>query len=507
MKTARSRFGAVLAILIAAMAGYLAFSLFKDVQFARAQQEVKATREQLATVQDLGAVFREVGRAVEPSVVHITVKKTMRGGLPPLPFDDDTLRRFFRDRDGDGEPDLPEMPAVGTGSGVIMDVENGYGYVVTNNHVAGGATEMTITLFDGREVTNCKVVGTDPKSDLAVVRIESDRLIPAEWGNSDELQKGDFILAFGSPFGYVGSMTHGIVSALNRDVGILRAQQGYENFIQVDAPINPGNSGGPLVNLKGQVVGINTAIASRNGGFQGIGFSIPSNQAKHIYEQLKTKGKVTRGWLGVEIANVSALKEEAHAMGYEGTHGVLVKSTMAGTPASGKLRPGDIIVAIDGDEIRDVQQLRNRIAQTPPGKEITLSIVREKKKQDVKITIGEQPEDLSVAGRIESDSDKPDSSSAAKLGVKLTDVTPELSEEYGLQGITSGALVTEVQRNSVAARVGIEVGEVITQINDSPVKNARDAVDAIGKADLSKGARIFLKNKGSDRMVFIKTGE
>src|SRR5690606_6103124 len=140
----------------------------------------------------------------------------------------------------------------------------------------------------------------------------------------------------------------------------------------------------------------------------------------------------------VEIANVSALKEEAHAMGYEGTHGVLVKSTMAGTPASGKLRPGDIIVAIDGDEIRDVQQLRNRIAQTPPGKEITLSIVREKKKQDVKITIGEQPEDLSVAGRIESDSDKPDSSSAAKLGVKLTDVTPELSEEYGLQGITSG---------------------------------------------------------------------
>src|SRR5205814_1633677 len=181
-----------------------------------------------------------------------------------------------------------------------------------NNHVAGGASEMTVTLSDGREIKGAKLLGADPKSDLAVVQIKADHLISAKWGDSDTLAKGDWILAFGAPFGYVGSMTHGIVSALNRsNVGILDRQNGYENFIQVDAPINPGNSGGPLVNLKGEVVGINTAIASRSGGFQGIGFAIPSNQAKPIYGILRDKGKVTRGWLGISISDVSKSHELA----------------------------------------------------------------------------------------------------------------------------------------------------------------------------------------------------
>jgi len=177
---------------------------------------------------------------------------------------------------------------------------------------------MTVTLSDGRAIKKAKLVGADPKSDLAVVKIEADRVIAAKWGNSDELQKGDWILAFGSPFGYIGSMTHGIVSALNRDVGILRSTMGYENFIQVDAPINPGNSGGPLVNTRGEVVGINTAIASRSGGFQGIGFAIPSNQAKFVYTALKNNGKVVRGWLGVKISDVSQEPEKARTFGYQG---------------------------------------------------------------------------------------------------------------------------------------------------------------------------------------------
>src|SRR5688572_12746865 len=264
------RFATGSAVFATALVGsFFATGLVKDVQFARAEQKVEASREQLAHVEGLASVFREVGKAVEPSVVNINVTKSNQQNRR-LPFDDELLRRFFPDRDGDGEPDLPEefnnpSPLEGTGSGVIMETVEGGAFVVTNNHVAGNATEMTITLADGRTIDNAKVVGTDPKTDLAVLKIEADRLIPAKWGNSDELQKGDWIMAFGSPMGYIGSMTHGIVSALNRtNVGIL-GSMGYENFIQVDAPINPGNSGGPLVNVRGEVVGINTAIASVTG--------------------------------------------------------------------------------------------------------------------------------------------------------------------------------------------------------------------------------------------------
>jgi serine protease Do len=246
---------------------------------------------------------------------------------------------------------------------------------VTNNHVAGGADEMTITLYDGRQITKAKTVGTDPKSDLAVVKIEADRLIPAKWGDSDQLAKGDIIMAFGSPFGYVGSMTHGIVSGLNRTSdpeggwGIL-GRNGYENFIQVDAPINPGNSGGPLVNLKGEVVGINTAIASRTGAFNGIGFAIPSNQAKNIFQQLRDKGKVTRGFIGVKISDVAHDLPKAESFGYHGTTGALVEETYEDTPATGKLQIGDIVTAINGKPIQNNQQLRNIVAASKPGDEL-----------------------------------------------------------------------------------------------------------------------------------------
>lgn len=249
----------------------------RDAQFAHAQQQVETSRNQLARAEDLASVFRNVGKAVEPSVVNIQVSKTVKGVSRSLPFDDDTLRRFFPDKNGDGEPDLPEgfggggdgegggggFDRIGTGSGVIMEVNGSEAFILTNNHVAGDADEMTVTLADGRALKNGKVVGADPKTDLAVVKIQADRLIAAKWGDSSKLQKGDWVMAFGSPFGYIGSMTHGIVSALNRDVGILRSTMGYENFIQVDAPINPGNSGGPLVDVQGNVIGINTRSEER----------------------------------------------------------------------------------------------------------------------------------------------------------------------------------------------------------------------------------------------------
>jgi serine protease Do len=355
--------------------------LVRDAQFARAAAEVQASREQLAKAEDLATVFREVGKAVEPSVVNIDVRKTVKGVHRSLPFGDDMLRRMFPDKDGDGEPDMPEgfgdgqMEEIGTGSGVIMEADASSAFILTNNHVAGGAEEMIITLADGRQVKNGKVVGADPKTDLAVIKIEADRVIAAKWGDSGELQKGDWIVAFGSPFGYVGSMTHGIVSALDRQTGArgngagILGKFGYENFIQVDAPINPGNSGGPLVNLHGEVIGINTAIASRSGGFQGIGFAIPSNQAKFVYAQLKEKGKVTRGWLGVGIANVTLPEVTPIArdeFGYKGNDGVFVQQVMPDTPATGKLKKGDVITKINGKSVRNVTELRNQIAAMAP---------------------------------------------------------------------------------------------------------------------------------------------
>jgi serine protease Do len=441
----------------------------------------------------------------------------MRG----LPFDRDQLRRFFPDRDGDGQPDIPdfdggseEAPELhGTGSGVIMEAGNGTGWILTNNHVAGDATQMEVTLADGRKITKATLVGADKKTDLAVVKIEADRLIPAKWGDSDELQKGDWVMAFGSPFGYVGSMTHGIVSALNRtNVGIIR--QGYENFIQVDAPINPGNSGGPLVNTRGEVVGINTAIASRTGAFSGIGFAIPSNQAKYIYQSLKNSGHVARGWLGVSISDVSADPDLAHSFGFQANNGVLVGQIMPNTPATGKLKAGDIITSYNGKAVKNVQELREEVARTAPKTEVKLGVFRDGKDQTVAVTLGEQPEDLLASANGDQGGPRStmngEADAGSKLGLRLADPTDDLVRQYELDNVKSGAVITAVERNSAAARANLSVGDVITKVNSRDVKTAQEANDALKSADLKKGVRLYVttKDPGSgqtmSRFVFLR---
>lgn len=494
-----------------------------EVQFARAQSQVQTSREELKTAADLSSAFREVGKVVEPSVVRIDVRKTVKNAVSrSLPFGDDELfRRMFPDRDGDGQPDLPEgwgereFDTSGTGSGVIVEVDGSTAYIVTNNHVAGDAEEMIITLADGRQIKNGKVVGTDQKTDLAVLQIEADRLIAAKWGDSEQVQKGDWIVAFGSPFGYVGSMTHGIVSALDRQtsanggVGIL-GRFGYENFIQVDAPINPGNSGGPLVNLKGEVVGINTAIASRTGSFAGIGFAIPSNQAKYVTSQLKTSGKVTRGWLGVGIASVNDPRNVkiAESFGYTKNEGVLVQQVMPDTPATGKLEEGDIITAINGKPVKDSQELRNHIAMVAPNTEVTLSVFRDGKTQDVKLKVGEQPDDLRLAsgrsGRGGGPGEAEDSGIKGKLGIALGDASEQLAEKFGFQASTKGAVVLDVDPKGPAYREGIRPGDVITEVGKTQVKSAKEARDALAKADLDKGVRLYVVSREGSRFVFVQ---
>lgn len=511
--------------VLSAAAALIGTQWVPSLQFAHARDAVETARHELAVtdVSQMSTVFRKVGKVMEPSVVNILVHKSAKTGKAALPFDDETLKKFFPDRNGDGEPDLPEgfgdgagpengsRESVGTGSGVIIEVVGGSGFILTNNHVAGGATDLSITLADGREIKNGKVLGTDPKTDLAVIKIEADRLIPAKWGDSDELQRGDFVMAFGSPFGYIGSMTHGIVSALNRQAGIISTSQGYEQFIQVDCPINPGNSGGPLTNLKGEVVGVNTAIATRSGGFQGIGFAIPSNQAKYVYSMLKDKGKVIRGWLGVSISDVARDVGKAQSFGYKGEKGVLVEQTFANTPATGKLQPGDIVTEVDGKAVENVQALRNTVAVTAPKTDVKMKVFRDGKFEEVSVKIGEQPDDLmAAAGKRQAPGAggpvaKEDSVDA--LGLRLSSPNAATLERFGLGEVREGAVVTQVSPVSAAAKAGIRPGDVITKVGNTEVRSAKDASNAIAKEDLKKGVRLYVVNATGGRFVFVMSEE
>jgi serine protease Do len=516
MKSLGRSIGVLIVAGAATAGGFLGFNLLENARFALAEQKVETTREGLSQIQNLSNIFRYVGKTVEPSVVNINVKKTIHNARR-MPPEERFFRRFFPDQDGDGQPDMPDMPGmgqgqdqieIGTGSGVIVDVDGGKGYIVTNNHVAGGASEMEITLADGRVIKNAKLVGADPKSDIAVVEITADHLIPIKWGDSDQVQKGDWVLAFGSPFGYVGSMTHGIVSALNRtSVGIL-GPQGYEDFIQVDAPINPGNSGGPLVNIHGEVIGINTAIATRSGGFQGIGFAIPSDQARAIYKQIREHGKVTRGWLGVSIMDVSKNKDLAESFGYKEANGILVQQVFPNTPATGKLKAGDIIMAMNGKTLQSVQELRYAIATTSPGEEVTLKIYRDGKDQDVKIKLGSQPENVMalVGGGQGNEQGQPGAAEAGSesLGLKLVDPTPALLQRANLPADSKGALITGVAPDSPAVEAGLRPGDLISKVNNQSVTNAQEASTALGKADLSKGVRMYILSRDGARFVFLK---
>jgi serine protease Do len=519
MKLMRSGLGVAVLSLAALGAGYFGGRpLLERVEFDRARADIAVTRGQLSTVEDLSTVFRHVGKVVEPSVVNIRVRKTIKE--THLQDRSDELRRFFQehglgdmpfDFNDNGNSDQP-MEEIGTGSGVIMDAEGGYGYILTNNHVAGGASEMEITLSDGRKLEgkDVKLLGADAKSDLAVVQIKADRLIPAKWGNSDELEKGDWIMAFGSPFGYVGSMTHGIVSALNRNQ-VIPDKNAYENFIQVDAPINPGNSGGPLVNIHGEVVGINTAIATVSGGFQGIGFAIPSNEAKIVYNDLKAHGKVVRGWLGVGIRSVADDSGTAKYFGYQGETGVIVEQTFPNTPANGKLHRGDVITAFNGQPVTDESQLRNLVADTAPDTDVTLRIFRDQKEQDVSITLGNQPNDvMAMMGRHEGDnggSVNDESETPEALGMTLQTLNSDTAQSLGIGDVKSGAVITAVARDSVAADAGLHQGDVITEVGRTPVHNAEEAADALKKVDLSKGAPLYVVSREGSAFVFLKGDE
>ncbi len=325
------------------------------------------------------------------------------------------------------------------------------------------------------------VVGTDPKTDLAVLKIDGKGLPTVKWGNSDTLEVGEYVLAIGNPFGLNQTVTLGIVSAVGRaDVGIAD----YEDFIQTDAAINPGNSGGAMVNVRGELVGINTAIFSRSGGYMGIGFAVPSNMVRNVMESLVQRGKVIRGWLGVSIQGVTP--DLAKNFGLSDAKGALVSEVLAGSPADkAGITSGDVIVTFDGKEVEDQTALRNIVAQTAVGKDVKVKVVRDGKSKTIKVKIGEQPKDVASIGE-ESRGVQGEGDNTALVGLEVRNLNAEIAERLGLPPDSKGVVVTDMDPSSKAAEAGLRVGDIINEINREPVKNVDDfkrIVAKLGKDD------------------------
>jgi serine protease Do len=441
--------------------------------------------------------FIAIAKQAKASVVNISAVKKNKyrseQGASPF-FDDPFFRRFFGEEFERRMPAPPEQREQGLGSGVIVGSD---GYIVTNNHVVEDTDELTVSLPDKRTF-KAKIVGTDPKTDVAVIKIDASNLPVLPWGDAGQLQVGEMVLAVGNPFGLSQTVTMGIISAVGRaNMGIVD----YEDFIQTDAAINPGNSGGALVNLKGELIGINTAIFTQSGGYMGIGFAIPSNMAKSVMQSLIKHGKVVRGWIGVSIQEVT--QDLAKEFGTVETKGALVADVMDDSPAAkAKLERGDIITAYNGATIRDPNQLRALVAETAPGTRVTLSILRDNKTQDVTVAIGELPKELTKTSRRDSGSGKGEH---ALTGITVENVSGQ-SERLGRSTVRSGVVVTEIEADSPAERAGVRTGDIIREINRKPVKDVRDFERLISQLT-PKSSVLLLLNRGNATIFLSITGE
>lgn len=445
-----------LSVTLAAALLVAAGAVATDTTHVLAQQNNQPAA--LPSPADLSRTFISVAKQVKPAVVNIDVveKQNVRAArgqmMPPIPG--------FPPFGQQGEPGKKR----GTGSGVIVSAD---GYILTNNHVAGDATEIKVKLADGSE-HKAKLIGTDPETDLAVIKIEGNNFSFARLGDSSRLEQGEWVIALGSPFGLAQTMTAGIISATGRD---LRSGP-YDNFIQTDASINPGNSGGPLLNMQGEVIGINTMIFSRSGGSEGIGFAIPSSLSQKVYHQLVKNGKVLRGYLGLNLQN--ATPSVAKSLGYEGVTGALVGDVAKDGPAAkSDLRSGDMIVEFDGKKVTAAKQLTELVADTASGRSVPVKYLRDGRVQTTTIQIGDRPSSKQVAER-----ELNESAQGLKLGISVGTVTPEIAAELKLK-VKSGAVIQSVQPGSPAAEAGLQPGDVIHRINRTSVTSVETLTDAL----------------------------
>ena len=446
--------------------------------------------------QSLESAFVQIAQRVGPAVVSISTEQIERvrqyfRGHPFFGQGQDPFEEFFRQFYG-GDGSDQEFRRFGLGSGVIIDPK---GYVLTNEHVVADADKITVTLSDGREFIG-EVKGKDPRSDLAVVRIEAKDLPSASLGDSDTVRTGQWAVALGNPFGLMGggpsaqaigtepTLTVGVVSALNRTLPrISNTDRDYSGLIQTDAAINPGNSGGPLVNLEGEVVGINVAILTSSRGYEGIGFAIPVNKAKSILDDLIEGRKIVYGWLGIQIQDITQDVAEYYKLSDRG--GVLVFQVLPDGPAEkAGLKDGDIIKNFDGTPIQHTRQLIDLVGRTQAGRGLPVEILRDGKRQQLRVEIGERPTEEDMAGA---------ASGEAWQGLRVAGLSPELRERFGLDPETGGVVVVEVAAGSPAEAAGLRPSDVINLINRAPVETLSDYRKAI--ADL-QGDALVRTNRG-----------
>ncbi len=440
-----------------------------------------------------GQAMAEVTEAVKPAVVNISTTRTEKIEESPLTpfFEDPFFRRFFGDRFG--HPQLPkERKTVSLGSGVIVSSD---GYILTNNHVIKNADKIKVILSDKREFDG-KIIGTDPKTDLAVIKIEATNLPTITWGDSDKLRVGEIVIAIGNPYRLNQTVTMGVVSAVGRaNVGIAD----YEDFIQTDAAINPGNSGGALVNASGKLVGINTAIFSTTGGYQGIGFAIPSNMAKVVMKSLIEKGKVIRGWLGVSIQAITP--ELAQQFQLKEEHGSLVADVVDGSPAekAGIMR-GDVIIEFDGKKVDEPYYLRNMVANTSPGTQVEVKVLREGKIETLWVTIGELPseeiEKETKLGKYEN----------ALRGVGVQELTPELYKQLNIPEKIRGVIVSTIDPDSPAV-TSLLRGDIIQEINRKAISSVVEYEAVVSKIRPEEDILLLIFRNGTSLFVTISGKE
>jgi serine protease Do len=427
---------------------------------AAVPQAYGQTAESAGPPADFKTAIGWVAQKNIPAVVHIEVSERQEINNPFMPFENDPFFKHFFN--------MPRMPKKfkremrGLGTGMIIDDK---GHIITNNHVVGGAQKILVLLDSGKQY-KAKMIGTDPKTDLAVIKIETKELLPCvSFGDSDNVKVGDWVVAIGHPRGLDQTVTQGIISAKHRR-GIIDPST-YQDFLQTDAAINPGNSGGPLLNLQGEVIGVNAAIASESGGFEGIGFSIPGNMALYISRELIARGKIERGWLGASVQDLTP--ELAKSFGVENVRGALIADVSKNGPAQkAGIKRGDVVIKFDGEDIPDSSTLRNKVALTTIGKKATVTVLRSGKQQDIEVTIGNLQDEEKMLS----------TSLRERLGITVRPVTEKEVKKYGLESEV-GVVISALDAGSTFKEAGFEVGDLILEINNKPITDVESFVGQI----------------------------
>lgn len=450
--------------------------------------------------------FADLAERLSPAVVNISTSQTVAGrqaGRPPVPGlpEGSPFEDFFEDfLERQGRQGAPRR-VQSLGSGFVIDAE---GYVITNNHVIDGADEIKVIFADGESLP-AELIGRDSKTDLAVLKIESDKEFPfVSFGDSNKARVGDWVMAIGNPFGLGGTVTAGIISAINRDINA----GPYDDFIQTDASINRGNSGGPLFNLDGEVVGVNTAIISPSGGSIGIGFSIPAATAVSVIQQLREFGETRRGWLGVRIQSVT--EEIAEGLGMSEPKGALVAGVNPEGPAKDAgIEPGDVIVVFDGKDVSEMRDLPKLVAETAIGREVDILVIRDGSEKSLSVSIARLDETDTADATDGKDDKENESGTAQVLGLGLSRLTTAIRNEYNIPADIDGVVVTYVDPASAAAEKGIRRGDVIVEVAQNDVRSPSDVSERVAeeKASGRKSVLLLLASGGDLRFVAVRIGK